>query len=142
MPEFTETIPQIRSQIKINGLSHIKAARQVRLTVDEIRRYEELHPKLRLRDREMLETQLYGRLASSWTCLVVVLIAVPFGAPSGRRNVFVGVSGGIVVCFLYYLCQRLALTAGTVGWLHPFLAGWLPNGLFALTGIILTNRVR
>jgi hypothetical protein len=26
MPEFTETIPQIRSQVKINNLSHIKAA--------------------------------------------------------------------------------------------------------------------
>jgi LPS export ABC transporter permease LptG len=142
MPEFTETVPQIRSQIKINDLSHIKAARQVRLTVDEIRRYQELHPELRHRDRAMLETQLHARLASPWTCLVVVLIAIPFGAPSGRRNVFVGVSCSIMVCFLYYLCQRLALAAGTGGYLNPFLAGWLPNGLFAVAGIILTSRVR
>ncbi|MCL4179881.1 MAG: LptF/LptG family permease [Verrucomicrobia bacterium] len=142
MPEFTETIPQIRSQVKINSLSHIKAARQVRLTVDEIRRYQELHPELRQRDRAMLETQLHARLASPWTCLVVVLIAIPFGAPSGRRNVFVGVSCSILVCFLYYLCQRLALAAGTGGYLDPLLAGWLPNGLFAVAGIILTGRVR
>jgi LPS export ABC transporter permease LptG len=142
MPEFTETIPQIRSQVKINGLSHIKAARQVRLTVDEIRRYQELHPELRRRDRAMLETQLHARLASPWTCLVVVLIAIPFGTPSGRRNVFVGVSCSILVCFLYYLCQRLALAAGTGGYLDPLLAGWLPNGLFAIAGIILTRRVR
>jgi lipopolysaccharide export system permease protein len=142
MPEFTETIPQIRSQVKINNLSHIKAARQVRLTVDEIRRYQELHPDLHRRDRAMLETQLHARLASPWTCLVVVLIAIPFGAPSGRRNVFVGVSCSILVCFLYYLFQRLALAAGTGGYLHPFLAGWLTNGIFAIAGIILTSRVR
>lgn len=142
MPEFTETVPQIRSQVKINNLSHIKAARQVRLTVDEIRRYQELHPELKRRDRAMLETQLHARLASPWTCLVVVLIAIPFGAPSGRRNVFVGVSCSILVCFLYYLCQRLALAAGTGAYLHPFLAGWLTNGLFAMVGIYLTSRVR
>jgi lipopolysaccharide export system permease protein len=142
MPEFTETRDQIRSQIKISQLSRIRASRQVRLTVAEIADYRQLHPELRPEVRAMLDTQLHAALAAPWTCLVVVLIAIPFGAASGRRNVFVGVSCSIFVCFLYYLCQRLGLVLGTGGQLAPILAAWLPNGLFGLTGILLTNRVR
>jgi lipopolysaccharide export system permease protein len=142
MPEFTETPAQIRSQIKISQLSSLKAARQVRLTVAEILRYQQLHPQLRREDRAMLQTQLHARLAAPWTCLVVVLIAIPFGAPSGRRNVFVGVASSIFVCLLYYLCHRIALLMGTKDWWHPLLAGWLPNAVFGLAGILLTFRVR
>jgi lipopolysaccharide export system permease protein len=142
MPEFSETLGQIRSQIKINQLSRVTAARRVRLTVDEIHDYKYLHPNLRPETQAMLDTQLHAALAAPWTCLVVVLIAVPFGAPSGRRNVFVGVSCSIFVCFLYYLCQRLGLALGTSGYMAPVLAAWLPNGLFSLAGIILTSRVR
>jgi lipopolysaccharide export system permease protein len=142
MPEFTETRGQIRSQIKISQLSRITASRRVRLTVAEIQDYRHLHPDLRPEVRAMLDTQLHAALAAPWTCLVVVLIAIPFGAPSGRRNVFVGVSCSIFVCFLYYLFQRLGLVLGTSGQLEPLLAAWLPNGLFGLAGILLTSRVR
>lgn len=142
MPEFTETRAQIRSQIKISQLSRITASRRVRLTVAEVVNYRQMNSELRPELRAMLDTQLHAALAAPWTCLVVVLIAIPFGAPSGRRNVFVGVSFGIIVCFLYYICQRFGLVLGTSGQLDPVLAAWLPNGLFALTGILLTSRVR
>jgi lipopolysaccharide export system permease protein len=142
MPEFGETRAQIRSQIKINDLSRVTAARRVRLTVGEILDYKQLNPDLKPEVRAMLDTQLHARFAAPWTSLVVVLIAIPFGAPSGRRNVFVGVSFGIVVCLLYYVCQRLGLALGTGGYIPAVLAAWLPNGLFGLAGIILTARVR
>jgi lipopolysaccharide export system permease protein len=142
MPEFTETQGQIRSQIKISQLNRVTASRRVRLTVAEIVDYKQLHPDLRPEVRAMLDTQFHAALAAPWTCLVVVFIAIPFGAPSGRRNVFVGVSCSIFVCFLYYLCQRLGLVLGTSGYLEPLFAAWLPNGLFGLAGILLTSRIR
>ena len=44
----------------------------------------------------MLETQFHRRLAEPWTCLVAVLIALPFGASTNsRRNVLVGVASRI-----------------------------------------------
>jgi lipopolysaccharide export LptBFGC system permease protein LptF len=67
---------------------------------------------------------------------------VPFGAPSGRRNVFVGVASSIFIAFAYFILQRLAMAAGTVGSVPPILAGWLPNCLFATLGIGLLRRVR
>jgi lipopolysaccharide export system permease protein len=85
---------------------------------------------------------LAGRLAVPWTCLVVVLVALPFGVRSGRRSVLVGVASGIVICFVYFVLQQLALALGTGGYLPPWLAGWLPNLAFGLAGAVLTMRVR
>ena len=97
--QFSETPEQIKSEIKISQLSNIKAAKRSQLSIAEILHYKRLHPRLRQTTRAMLDTQLYARIAGPWTCLVVVLMAVPFGAPSGRRNVFVGVAASIFICF-------------------------------------------
>ena len=140
--ELTETPDLIRSEIKISGLNRLRAARKVELTVAEILDYRRLHPVINPRDRALLDTQLHSRLAAPWTCLVVVLIALPFGAPSGRRNVFVGVAGSIVICFVYFILSKLTLALGTGGLLPPWVAAWLPNVAFGGAGIWLTARVR
>jgi len=142
MVEFSETPEQIKSEIKISQLSSIKAAHKARLTIGEILDYKRLHPHLRPGTRAKLETQLYARIADSWTCLVVVLIAVPFGAPSGRRNAFVGVAASIFICFAYFVLQRFGMALGTGGYLPSMVAAWLPNLLFGGAGIWLTARVR
>jgi lipopolysaccharide export LptBFGC system permease protein LptF len=99
-----------------------------------------LHPHPQ-RENE-LYTKFYGRLAAPWTCLVAVLIAIPFGAGGGRRNVFVGVASSIVICLLYYFMQPLCLTFGSAGYMPPWLAAWLPNLVFGLAGLWMTARVR
>jgi lipopolysaccharide export system permease protein len=142
VPEFSETREQINSEIKISQLSSKRAAQAVQLTVSEILQYRALHPELRAAERAKLDTQLHARLAAPWTCLVVVLIAVPFGAPSGRRNVFVGVASSIFIGLAYLAVQKLGLALGTHNQLAPILAGWLPNGLFAGLGLALMMRVR
>jgi lipopolysaccharide export system permease protein len=140
--EFSETPEQIRSEIKVSQLSSARAARRVHLTIAEILNYKRLHPHLRPRDRALLDTQLHARLAAPWTCLIVVLIAIPFGAPSGRRNVFVGVAASIFIGFAYFVLQRIGMALGTGAWVPPLLAAWLPNLLFGGAGVWLTLRVR
>jgi len=140
--EFSETPEQIKSEIKISRLNSLKAAKKARLSIAEILNYKRLHPRLRPGTRAMLDTQLQARLAAPWTCLIVVLIAVPFGAPSGRRNVFVGVATSIFICFGYFVLQSFGMALGTGGRLPALLAAWLPNALFGTAGIWLTTRVR
>ena len=120
----------------------VKAARKAQLTLAEILDYRWLHPDLRPRDRALLDTKLHARLATPWTCLVVVLIAIPFGARSGRRNVFIGVASGIFICFGYFVLQQVGTALGIGGFVLPLLAGWLPNGLFGAAGLWLIARVR
>ena len=77
-----------------------------------------------------------------FVCLVVVLIAIPFGGASGRRNAYVGVASSIVICFGYFILMRVGLAMGTGGRLAPWLAAWLPNLLFGGGAGILIARMR
>jgi len=141
VPEFTETPEQIRSEIKMKKMNNLRDVRHVQLSVKEILDYQRLHPGGTRKD-SMLETKLHGRLAAPWTCLVVVLIALPFGAASGRRNVVVGVASSILICFVYFMLGQLALGLG-VGEIVPgWIAAWAPNAIFAAAGAVLTLRVR
>ena len=138
--DFTETPEQIQSEIQLSSGTGLVKAKRADIPIAVILNYLRLHPYPS--QAAMLYTKLAGRLATPWTCLVVVLIAIPFGAPSGRRNVFVGVASSILICFAYFVLQQVCLAAGAGGRLAPWLAGWLPNLSFGLTGLVMTARVR
>lgn len=140
--QFSETPELIRSETRISNLDPKKAAKRAQIPLRDILNYLRLHPVLSEKQSETIHTQLQGRLAAPWTCLIVVLIALPFGAPSGRRNVFVGVASSIFICFAYFILLQLGLSLGTGGKLSPWLAAWLPNILFGGAGIFLTARLR
>jgi len=118
------------------------AAERPQLSLRQILNYRRLHPRLSGTDRAKLETQLHARLAEPWTCLVVVLIALPFSMATGRRNVFVGVAASIFIAGAYFVLSRFSLALGTGGYLPAWLAAWLPNVAFATTGILLLRRIR
>jgi lipopolysaccharide export system permease protein len=142
VPELTETPEQIDSEIVFSGLSSVDATERPHLSVRQILNYQRLHPDLEGATRAKLSTQLHARLAEPWTCMVVVLIALPFGMPAGRRNVFVGVAGAIFIAFGFFVLMRFSLALGTGGYLPGAIAAWLPNLAFATTGILLTRRLR
>jgi lipopolysaccharide export system permease protein len=142
MPEFTETPKLINMEIKMAGRLSLKNARSPDIPLVEIIPYLAVHPKLPRDLRFQLQTMLHGRLAMPWVCLVVVLIGLPFGAASGRRNVFVGVAGSVFLCFAYYFLMQVSLGLGTGGYFAPWIAAWLPNLIFGITGAWLTARAR
>ncbi len=142
LPEFSETPEEIRSEIKISRRLNLKNRHTVSPPLVEILDYLRLHPGASRTDQLWLYTQLHSRLAAPWKCLVVVLIALPFAAASGRRNAFVGVASSILIGFSYFLLLQIGLAAGTAGYLPAWLAGWFPNIFFTFTGLWLTARVR
>ncbi len=142
LSDFSETPRLIQSEIKVSQLSSIKTAKRTHLSVSEILEYLHLHPHLDAQRHDLLLTMLYSRMALPWTCLVVVLIALPFGAAFGRRNVFVGVASSVFICFTYFVVRELSLALGGGGRVEPWLAAWAPNLVFGLTGVLLTQRTR
>ena len=141
-PEFKETPQQFQSELKIAQLSSARMAKQAQLSLADIRHYYQLHPDVSTEMRPKINTQFHGRIAWPWTCLIVVLIAIPFGAPSGRRNVFAGVAMSIFFCFAYFILMRLGLALGTRGTFPPWLAAWLPNIIFGGGAIWFIRGIR
>jgi lipopolysaccharide export system permease protein len=142
VPEFSETLEEINSDIKIRDSMTLRAAKKADVPIKDLVNYLRLHPHPSRSDQYWLHTKLEGRLAAPWTCVVVVLIAIPFGAAGGRRNVFVGVASSIVICFIYFVLLQVGLALGTSGRIPAWLAAWFPNLVFGLTGLWLTSRVR
>ena len=145
MPQFSETPGEFKREVKFANRLKGNGAESAQLTeipIIEIIDYLDLHPDLGAKDRQWLRTQLQGRFALPWTCLVVVLIAIPFGAASGRRNIFVGVASSIGICLVYIVLLKLGLAMGTGGYLPAWLAAWLPNATFGIAGFWMMLRVR
>ncbi len=141
-PDLTETPVDLNVQIKFQSLDRRKVGKKVTLSLHEIRQFIALHPILTGDDRAMILTQWHGRIAQPWTCLVVVLIALPFSAVSGRRNVFVGVASSVFICFTFFVISQLALALGTSGRFPPWFAAWLPNLTFGAAGVAMVFRTR
>lgn len=144
IPEWTETPEQIHSEIKISQLTgaRARAARGAQVSIREILNYLALNPHPGPELRSLLFTQLHGRIAEPWTALVVVAIALPFGAASGRRSAFVGVAASVFICFAFFVTMRFGQVLGTGGYVPPWLGAWLPNLLFGIVGVTLTLRLR
>ena len=142
MREMTETPEDIHLQLKFQRMNAIDAAKRTQLSLSEIQYLRE-HLELNRRDRALLETQFHARLAQPWTCLVVALVALPFGAgTNSRRNVLVGVASSIFIVFVYFVLLRIGLALGTGGYIPPWLAAWLPNAFFAALGLWLTCSIK
>lgn len=140
---LSETPEQIRSEVWVNArLSSLANTKEADVPLSVILNYMRLHPHPDKEVAPWLQTMLHGRLASPWTCLVVVLIAVPFAGASGRKNMFVGVAGSIGICFAFFVLEQFSIALGAGGHLPPWMAAWLPNLLFSSIGVWMISRMR
>jgi len=142
LPELSERPAQILNEIRINSLSSFKASRRANLSLDDILEYFRWHPWMGSAKQVMLNTLLHAAYAAPLTCLVVVIVALPFGLQSGRRNAFVGVAASIVICFAFFVLREFSLAMGAGGYLPAWLAAWLPNLIFGGGGLLALQKLR
>jgi lipopolysaccharide export LptBFGC system permease protein LptF len=140
LEEFDETPWQIEGELKIAPLFDMRAHKRWSVSLAEIDGYRRIHPNIAPEKKAILDAQYQSRLAEPLTCLIVVLIAIPFAAPSGRRNPGVGVVAGIIACLAFFMVQQFAMAVG--GQLSPHLAAWTPHALFGGLSAWQISRVR
>jgi lipopolysaccharide export system permease protein len=142
VPEFDETPGQLLLLLKFTDSQTLHSTGSTDIPLSELWDLLKNKSYLLPADANAVETKFHGRIAMPWTCFIVVLMAIPFGAPSGRRNLFFGVAGSIFIGFAYFVLERVSLALGINGQLPGWLAAWLPNMIFAFAGTVLTLRVR
>jgi len=140
MPEFKETPNQFKLEAKYSDANGLLASRSADIPLSDLWPY--LRQNAGRKDMSRLVTKFHVRIAAPWTCFIVVLMAIPFGAQSGRRNLFFGVAGSIFICFAFFVLQQFTQAFGMSGYMPGWLAAWLPNFIFGIVGFFLTWRVR
>ena len=89
-----------------------------------------------------LKIALQSKIAFPLTCLVMVLVGLPFSLSVGKRGALYGVTLGIAIGLAYWGFLGLFEQMGRYEMLPPVLAAWGPNMLFGAGGLylFLTSR--
>lgn len=141
LAQIDDTPEEIESEVFISTFDSFKSARRAHLSLSQIRLYLGSHAGADNPLIRRVKTLYYSRMASPFTCLVVVLVALPFSLRGGRRNVFVGVASSIVICFCFFLLNEVSLALGAGGYISPWLSAWLPNLLFGVGGFTAVRKL-
>ncbi|HUS81036.1 MAG TPA: LptF/LptG family permease [Armatimonadota bacterium] len=91
-------------------------------------------------ETHQMEVYLHFKYSIPLACLVFVLIAAPLAGRYARYGTYTGVLLAIVVVFLYNGVRSWTLAFGLAGTLSPVAAGWTPDVLFGILGVLLMFR--
>lgn len=108
----------------------------------EMYRYVKTRPNLSKFTRTRRMVDLHARLAMPWTCLVVILIGMPAVMTSSRKGALLTVLMAIAFMFIFYFFVHLGMILGKRELIAPWLAGWLPNIIFSVVGILSLFRIK
>ena len=89
-----------------------------------------------------LDTQLVNKIATPVTCIVMVLVALPFAFRMGRRGALYGVGVAILLGISLFVVTAFFTTLGEVGALPALMAAWAPNLLFSLFSLYMFLGIR
>lgn len=112
--------------------------------VDRIRNVERDFPMLsasdRLVEKTMLIVEANQRISVAVGCFSFMLIGIPLGVKSHRKETSVGMVVSLMIVFAYYLFIVFAKALADYPWLHPNLILWIPLLVAQFLGLYLIRR--
>ncbi len=93
-------------------------------------------------DTKSYEVKYHSRMSMSFIPVVMCFLAVPFSVSSRREgSIAKDLSLCLSITFFYWLFYSVGLSLGTNGVLTPWIAAWLPSGIFVvLAGILIIRK--
>ena len=112
--------------------------------VDRIRNVERDFPLLSATDRLIEKTRLIveanQRISIAVGCFSFMLIGIPLGVKSHRKETSAGMLISLVIVFAYYIFIVVAKALADYPWLHPNLILWIPLIVAQFLGLWLVRR--
>ncbi|MCK9555564.1 LptF/LptG family permease [bacterium] len=88
-----------------------------------------------------LKVEFSTRIATSFSCIIFTLIAIPLGIKAHRSEKTIGIALGLCLALCYYSFIILAKAIDKESHLYPEYIVWLPNIALFLTGAVLFYRI-
>jgi lipopolysaccharide export system permease protein len=89
-------------------------------------------------DAASYQVDMYSRLATPFSSLIMAFLGVPFALRGSRRaGVAMGLAIGIGIGMIYFFLQAALTAFGYSGLLPPLMAAWSANLIFFLFGLWL-----
>ena len=89
-----------------------------------------------------LQVELAQKIAVPVTCIIIALFGAPLATRTQRGGAAYGIAISLATTVLFLMMIQLTKAVGAKGIIQPSLAAWIPNALFAVTGVYLLARVR
>jgi lipopolysaccharide export system permease protein len=86
------------------------------------------------------QIRIQQKLALPFVCLIFGIIGSAIGIRPQRGGKATSFGVSLVMIFAYYLIITVMSSLGEIGYLSPFLAGWIPNMLGIGVGIYLLTK--
>ena len=138
---FFETLREIGSLAQAAAKPSDKAQVDVSKIKDEkILRYLEDQKDRPLRDLSCLKVELNKRFVFAMASLCFVLIGIPLGIRSQRKESSVGMAISLAVSLGYYVMVILMLSAEEVYRIHPECLIWLPVAVCLVLAAWFTRK--
>ena len=84
--------------------------------------------------------EFHRRFALPTSCLVLALVAIPFGLSSKKGGKSTGFVLTIVLVFAYYSASLIGVSLARQGKLSPAMGAWLADIIFFIAGVVLLWR--
>lgn len=94
-------------------------------------------PQIPNQTRLKMATELHSRFAFPAATFVFAILALPLGLSNRRSGKGAGFTISILLLLAYYVLLTFLRTLAEKGGMPPFLAIWLPNMLFLVSGVLL-----
>ncbi len=84
--------------------------------------------------------QIHRQVSFSFACFVFVLVGIPLGIQSHRRETSAGIVVALILVMAYFGFMFLGQAMETRASAYPYLIVWIPNLLFTSAGFWLLGR--
>ncbi len=91
-------------------------------------------------DRRKKRTEWHVRIARIFSCMVLVLLAIPSAVTFQRRGTMKGIGVAVLLAALLLFLYRVFPALGESGLMQAWLSAWIPNFLYIAIAIYLFRK--